>query len=142
MTHDQLCTSNVDCSMLWTNVDYNKICGIWQKVERLKYCVTISGSLTAIDAVEENDGCVWIVYDYTTWPEDLIEEYVNAVADKTKLFQSLEIYNSLQKHTTIKKLQNVTAEELQEILYKNEVFITNIKAQIKNQEIINELCTE
>lgn len=143
MTRNQLYTSNVNCSMLYTDVNYNNFGGIWQKVERLKYCVAIRGPLIAIDAVEENKECVWVVYDYTTWPEDLIEEYVNTDVNWAKALQAQVIYNKcLKEHTTTRKLQDITPEELQEILYKNEVFIANIIARIKNQEIIKELCAE
>lgn len=143
MTRDQLYVNNVDCRMLYNDVDYIEICGIRQVVHRLKYINMISnrcGPLVAVDAIEENKECVWVVNDYTTWPEDLVEKYVNERANLTKVQQSHKIYEKcLKEHTTIKKLQDVTEEELQEILYKNEVFITNVIARIKNQELINEL---
>ena len=143
MTRDQLYVNNVDCSMLYNDVEHVVFHGIQHIVSRLKYINMISnrcGPLVAIDEIEENDECVWIVNDYTSWPEDLVEEYINERASLTKVHQAhLIYYKCLREHTTRKKLQDVSDNELQEILYKNEVFITNVIARIKNQEIINEL---
>lgn len=143
MTRDQLYVNNVDCRMLYNDAEYVYFGNIKQIVNRLKYLKLISnrcGPLVAVDVINENNECVWVVKDYTTWPDDLVEEYINERASLTKVHQSHKIYEKcLKEYTTIKKLQDVTEEELQEILYKNEVFITNVIARIKNQEMINEL---
>lgn len=143
--HEFDCCPDIDLTSTYLHVNNANGIHTWY------YNVSPIGiPLKAVQQDNPIDRDKYNVYDYSTWPQTLIDIMVEFEAhslleknlDMASAFmaKSKQYFDKLKaEHTKIYSIADLTTKKFQEIINKNIVLFENIRTDIKNEKIIAQL---